>query len=132
VDVGVAGVAWRDIESLLAACGAEISEGQGSRVPGRPEWRPRVTAKWPELLAPAPHDLILRSDAKHRVSKDGPAGGAVHSGWSVLRDAALRAAPQNEGVLGSYRERGESPEKPFSGQFAVRVDPSLHRKVAGA
>jgi len=26
------GVAWRDVESLLAACGAEISEGQGSRV----------------------------------------------------------------------------------------------------
>ncbi|HXZ16777.1 MAG TPA: type II toxin-antitoxin system HicA family toxin [Roseiarcus sp.] len=25
-------MAWRDIESLLAACGAEISEGQGSRV----------------------------------------------------------------------------------------------------
>jgi HicA toxin of bacterial toxin-antitoxin, len=27
-----AGIAWRDIESLLLACGAEISEGQGSRV----------------------------------------------------------------------------------------------------
>ena len=26
------GVAWRDIEALLAACGAEIIEGQGSRV----------------------------------------------------------------------------------------------------
>jgi hypothetical protein len=27
-----ADIAWRDIESLLAACGAEISEGNGSRV----------------------------------------------------------------------------------------------------
>lgn len=27
-----AGIAWRDIEALLVACGAEISEGQGSRV----------------------------------------------------------------------------------------------------
>jgi hypothetical protein len=27
-----AGIAWRDIEALLEACGAEISEGQGSRV----------------------------------------------------------------------------------------------------
>lgn len=27
-----AGIAWRDIEALFAACGAEISEGNGSRV----------------------------------------------------------------------------------------------------
>lgn len=27
-----AGIPWTDIESLLVACGAEISEGQGSRV----------------------------------------------------------------------------------------------------
>jgi hypothetical protein len=27
-----AGIAWRDIEAMLEACGAEISEGQGSRV----------------------------------------------------------------------------------------------------
>lgn len=27
-----AAIAWRDIEALLLACGAEISEGQGSRV----------------------------------------------------------------------------------------------------
>lgn len=27
-----AGIAWRDIEALLLACGAEISEGSGSRV----------------------------------------------------------------------------------------------------
>lgn len=27
-----AGIAWRDIEALLKASGAEISEGQGSRV----------------------------------------------------------------------------------------------------
>jgi hypothetical protein len=27
-----AAIPWRDIEALLIACGAEISEGQGSRV----------------------------------------------------------------------------------------------------
>ena len=27
-----ANIAWRDIEALLLACGAELSEGQGSRV----------------------------------------------------------------------------------------------------
>ena len=27
-----AGIAWRDIEALLVACGAEVTEGNGSRV----------------------------------------------------------------------------------------------------
>jgi hypothetical protein len=27
-----ASISWRDIEALLSACGAELSEGQGSRV----------------------------------------------------------------------------------------------------
>lgn len=30
------------------------------------------------------------------------------------------------------RERGEEPEKPFSGTFLVRADPDLHRAVAVA
>ena len=29
-------------------------------------------------------------------------------------------------------ERGESPEKPFAGQFMVRTDPKLHRAVSSA
>jgi hypothetical protein len=51
--------------------------------------------------------LILRSDAKQRVSKDGPADAAGHATWSVLRDAALSAAPQDEGELGSYVIRAQ-------------------------
>lgn len=27
-----AGIAWRDIEALLVSCGAEVTEGNGSRV----------------------------------------------------------------------------------------------------
>ena len=27
-------------------------------------------------------------------------------------------------------ERGESPEKPYSGHFVVRIDPQLHRTMA--
>jgi predicted HicB family RNase H-like nuclease len=27
-------------------------------------------------------------------------------------------------------ERGESPEKPFSGQFVLRIDPKLHRTIS--
>ena len=30
------------------------------------------------------------------------------------------------------KERGEEPEKPYSGQFVVRIDPPLHRTLAGA
>ena len=29
-------------------------------------------------------------------------------------------------------QRGESPEKPYSGQFVLRIDPSLHREIASA
>ena len=31
-DPVLSGIAWRDIEALMAAAGGEISEGQGSRV----------------------------------------------------------------------------------------------------
>ena len=27
-------------------------------------------------------------------------------------------------------ERGEEPEKPFSGKFVVRIEPKLHRKIS--
>lgn len=30
------------------------------------------------------------------------------------------------------RSRGEEPEKPYSGQFVVRVEPQLHRAIAAA
>ena len=32
--------------------------------------------------------------------------------------------------LAFCKERGEAPEKPFSGQFIVRTEPSLHRAMA--
>ena len=34
--------------------------------------------------------------------------------------------------LAFCKERGEEPEKPYSGQFVVRIDPPLHRALAGA
>lgn len=34
--------------------------------------------------------------------------------------------------LAFCRQRGEEPEKPYSGQFMVRVDPPLHKAVATA
>jgi predicted HicB family RNase H-like nuclease len=37
-----------------------------------------------------------------------------------------------EDYLAFCAERGEEPEKPFSGQFMVRADPGLHKAVANA
>jgi len=37
-----------------------------------------------------------------------------------------------EDYLAFCKERGEEPEKPYSGQFVVRVDPPLHRAVVTA
>ena len=34
--------------------------------------------------------------------------------------------------LAFCKARGETPEKPYSGQFVVRVDPPLHRAVVTA
>ncbi|HEY0607755.1 MAG TPA: type II toxin-antitoxin system HicB family antitoxin [Herpetosiphonaceae bacterium] len=35
-----------------------------------------------------------------------------------------------EDYLEFCAERGEEPEKPFSGKFLVRTDPTLHREIA--
>ncbi len=37
-----------------------------------------------------------------------------------------------EDYLAFCKERGEEPEKPFSGRFVVRVNPDLHRKAVTA
>jgi predicted HicB family RNase H-like nuclease len=43
----------------------------------------------------------------------------------------LRQAFQEsvEDYLAFCAERGEEPEKPFSGKFSVRIDPELHRQI---
>lgn len=43
----------------------------------------------------------------------------------------LRQAFQEsvEDYLAFCAERGEQPEKPYSGKFSVRIDPELHRKI---
>ena len=37
-----------------------------------------------------------------------------------------------EDYLAFCKARGEEPEKPYSGQFVVRIDPPLHRAVVTA
>ncbi|GAB1537751.1 hypothetical protein NUACC21_04050 [Scytonema sp. NUACC21] len=34
-----------------------------------------------------------------------------------------------EDYLDFCRERGEEPDRPFSGKFMVRIDPILHKKI---
>ena len=43
----------------------------------------------------------------------------------------LREAFQEsvEDYLEFCAERGEKPERPFSGKFSVRMDPALHRRI---
>jgi predicted HicB family RNase H-like nuclease len=43
-------------------------------------------------------------------------------------EAAFRESVDD--YLAYCRTRGEEPDKPFSGQFMVRVDKALHRKLA--
>ena len=35
-----------------------------------------------------------------------------------------------EDYLAFCAERDESPEKPYSGKFSIRLDPELHRKIS--
>src|SRR5438309_2217547 len=44
----------------------------------------------------------------------------------------LRKAFQEsvDDYLAFCRERGEAPEKPYSGQFVTRLTPDLHRKIS--
>ncbi|WP_288431648.1 type II toxin-antitoxin system HicB family antitoxin [uncultured Agrobacterium sp.] len=37
-----------------------------------------------------------------------------------------------EDYISFCRERGEEPEKPFSGQFVVRAEPRLHKAISTA
>jgi predicted HicB family RNase H-like nuclease len=43
-----------------------------------------------------------------------------------LREAFVESV---EDYLTFCAERGENPEKPFSGKFSVRLDPELHRQI---
>jgi predicted HicB family RNase H-like nuclease len=51
------------------------------------------------------------------------------TGVEELRTALAESI---EDYLAFCHDRGEEPEKPFSGQFVVRVDPATHRAAAAA
>ena len=49
-----------------------------------------------------------------------------------VKELKKAMADSVEDYLAFCKERGEEPEKPFSGQFVVRIDPPLHRAVVSA
>src|SRR5882762_6364800 len=51
---------------------------------------------------------------------------------SDVKDLEREFHASVDDYLAMCAERGEEPEKPYSGKFVVRVDPLLHREVAMA
>lgn len=51
---------------------------------------------------------------------------------SSASDLKKAFAESVEDYLDFCRERGEEPEKPFSGQFVVRTEPVLHKAISSA
>ena len=84
-------------------------------------------------------NLMVYKNYIGRVEFDDEAG-IFHGEVINLRDvitfqgesvAELRQAfvDSVEDYLAFCAERGEAPEKPFSGKFVVRIDPGLHRRL---
>jgi predicted HicB family RNase H-like nuclease len=51
---------------------------------------------------------------------------------SSVQELKQAFAESVEDYLAFCKERGEEPEKPYSGQFVVRLEPPLHKAIAVA
>jgi predicted HicB family RNase H-like nuclease len=80
------------------------------------------------------YEAIVEFDAEDRVFHGRVAGlrdVVTFEGDSV--EALERAFQESvDDYLALCKEQGQAPDKPFSGQFVVRIDPELHRKAAVA
>jgi predicted HicB family RNase H-like nuclease len=54
----------------------------------------------------------------------------IHFSGRTADDLAQAFKDSIDDYLAFCEERGSTPEKPYSGNFLVRVDPGLHRKAA--
>jgi predicted HicB family RNase H-like nuclease len=54
----------------------------------------------------------------------------IHFSGRTADDLAQAFKDSIDDYLAFCEERGAAPEKPYSGNFLVRVDPGLHRKAA--
>jgi predicted HicB family RNase H-like nuclease len=80
------------------------------------------------------YEATVEFDAEDRVFHGRVAGlrdVVTFEGDSV--EALERAFRESvDDYLALCKEQGQPPDKPFSGQFLVRIDPDLHRKAAMA
>ena len=49
---------------------------------------------------------------------------------ATVKDLRKAFRESVDDYLAFCRERGEEPEKPYSGQFLTRISPDLHRKIS--
>src|SRR6185312_17442467 len=75
----------RSARQLYAVCRPRRLAGNGALFPRA------MSAGFGE----GPH-VVLRRRAERGVSKDAPKGASETASWTILRDAMLRIAPQNE------------------------------------
>ena len=63
---------------------------------------------------------------------EGAGARAALAGWQGKSVAELRKAFRDsvDDYLAFCAERGEEPDKPFSGQFVTRISPELHRRAS--
>ena len=81
-------------------------------------------------MTPGPPPLVLRSRAKRGVSKDAPGGdGGVT--WTILRDAMLRIAPQDEGSA-AISDLGIARDDGIDLMFTLEEMRRAHEVVLGA
>jgi predicted HicB family RNase H-like nuclease len=145
-----ANIAWKDVESLFAFLGAEISEGSGSRV------RVALHGRRATFHEPHPRKEIGPIGAGLPPSRGGTAvmqykgytgrmevddeAGIIFGRVIGLRDVITfqgktvqeaRQAFQDsvDDYLEFCAERGEDPERPFSGELVVRVNPDIHQAL---
>jgi predicted HicB family RNase H-like nuclease len=150
-----AGIHWSDIVSLLEHLGAEVTQGEGSRV--------RVALRSVRAVFHRPHPrketdkgavrsfgakIPHRSRSAAMMRYKGYVGkvefdaeaGILHGEVVGIRDVVTfqgvsvreveRAFRESvDDYLAFCRERGEDPDKPCSGRFVARVGSDLHRRL---
>jgi predicted HicB family RNase H-like nuclease len=161
-----ANIDWKDIESLFLALGAEIEEGEGSRIRvalgGRKAvfHRPHPEKEAGKGTVRGVQDFLSGAgfrpwiyklfDMKSKIMKYNGYIGTIEpdidSGVLFGRVIGIRDVITFQGdtvpellkafhdsvddYLAFCKKRGESPEKPYSGKFVLRLDPRFHRKLA--
>lgn len=125
------GSAWTDIKALMAMSGAEIEDGRDEIRPAPPA-RSGGTAM--SMMHYKGYEALVEYDEDAELFH-----GEVLNLRDVITfqgssvDELKRAlAGSVEDYLAFCAKRGEEPERPYSGQFVVRIEPGLHRAVMSA